>query len=333
MLRGHNKANYIFFELEPNGNIVFLNDFGERTFGLKLKDISGKNIKGILVSEKDDGFLKKAFDVINKDQVSLDNYFEYHHILNEKDSFNISWVFNFSYNKDGSIKYISCIGTNVTEKDIRQKKINHDLKEDILKHERNRIANEIHDTVSQTLFALSLSTEKLNRLYEKDRKEELLESIKNMQKLGSSALSEIRILLYELKPDRIMDETFAELIKSICQAIFTKTNIGYTINGTDKNFTFTYDEKFSLYRICQQAFFNISKHSKATKVVVTLKSESKKIKINITDNGIGFNADEISSNSLGIKIMKNRAKLMGSSLVIISKLNQGTEVDIEYDKL
>ena len=333
MIEDHNKANYIFLELKPNGNIIFLNDFGERIFGLRLKDISGKNIKGVLVKEEDDGFLKKAYDSVNKDQVSLDNFFEYHHLLNKKDSFNISWVFNFNYKKDGSIKYISCIGTNVTEKGIKQEKINHDLKEDILKHERNRIANEIHDTVSQTLFALSLSTEKLNRLYEKDRKEELLESVKNMQKLGSAALSEVRILLYELKPDRIMEETFTELIRSICQAIFTKTNIEYTITGTDKNFAFTYDEKFSLYRICQQAFFNISKHSKATKVVVTVKSESKKIKINITDNGIGFNADEISSNSLGIKIMKNRAKLIGSSLEIISKPNQGTKVDIEYEKL
>jgi PAS domain S-box-containing protein len=333
MVEGHNKSNYIFLELQPNGNIVSLNDFGERIFGLRLKDISGKNIKGILVKEEDDGFLKKAYDAITKDQLSLDNYFEYHHILNEKDSFDISWVFNFSYNKDGSIKYISCIGTNVTEKGIAQKKINHDLKEDVLKHERNRIANEIHDTVSQTLFALSLSTERLNRLYEKDRKEELLESIKNMQKLSSAALSEIRILLYELKPDRIMEETFAELIRSICHAIFNKTNIEYTITGTDKNFTFTYDEKFSLYRICQQAFFNISKHSKASKVIVTLESESKKIKINISDDGIGFNANEISSNSLGIKIMKNRAKLIGASLEIISKPKQGTEVDIEYEKL
>ena len=333
MVRGHNKANYIFLELEPNGNIIFLNDFGERIFGLRLKDISGKNIKGILVSEKDDGFLKKAYDVINKDQVSLDNYFEYHHLLNEKDTFSVLWVFNFSYNKDRSIKYISCIGINVTKRDIKQEKRNHDLKEDILKQERNRIANEIHDTVSQTLFSLNLSSEYLNRLYKKDRKEEFLKSIKNIQKLGSSALSEIRILLYELKPDRIMEETFVELIRSICQAIFTKTNIAYTIIGTDKNFTFTYDEKFSLYRICQQAFFNISKHSKATRVVVTVKSESKKIKINITDNGIGFNANEISSNSFGIKIMKNRAELMGSSLEIISKPNQGTEVDIEYEKL
>jgi signal transduction histidine kinase len=325
-------ANYVLLELDPRQNILFLNSFGERLFCLKLEDIKGKNIKGTIIGNEDDSFEKKISEIINNDKLSLYDYFEHKHNINsrdKKDAIYLSWVFSLVYNDGGRLEKIVCIGTNITKNIRSQKDKLSGLEEAILKKERNRLANEIHDTVSQTLFSLNLLSSNLSRLWEKGKKDKFYNSLKSIEKLGNTVFSELRILLYELKPEKIEDENLKTLIKRISDTNLSKSKIDTSFEAVEE-YSYPYDVKFSVFRICQQAFNNIKKHSRARNVSILLNSDIKKLSLNIKDDGIGFYPDKISSGSFGLNIMRERARLIDAKLDIFSMPEQGTEINFIY---
>jgi signal transduction histidine kinase len=340
-IKDHINANYVLVELDPQQNILFLNGFGERLFGLKVEDIKGKNIKGTIIGKEDDStiigkeddsFTKKIHEIINEDKPPLDNYFEYKHNIkskNKKDTIYISWVFSLGYNEDGSLEKIVCIGSNIAKNIESQRDKMSEFEEDILKKERNRLANEIHDTVSQTLFSLNLLCSNLSRLWEKGKKDKFYNSLKSIEKLGNTVFSELRILLYELKPEKIEDENLKTLIRRISDTNLSKSKIDISFKAVEE-YSYPYDVKFSVFRICQQAFNNIKKHSQARNVSILLHSDVKKLSLNIKDDGVGFYPEKISSGSFGLNIMRERARMIDAKLDIFSMPEQGTEINFIY---
>jgi len=222
-------ANYILLELDSRANILFLNGYGERIFGLKLCDIQGKNIIGTIVERKDDVFVKKIKEIINQAEIPFDGYFEYEHNKNNGDKVNVSWVFSLNYADDTILEKIVCIGTNITKNTLILKDNLSSFRHDILIEERNRLANEIHDTASQTLFSLNILCSNLKRLWEKGKKDKFYSSIENIEKLGNVVFSELRVLLYELKPQQIENESLKTLIKRIVDTYLSKTQISCSI--------------------------------------------------------------------------------------------------------
>lgn len=190
--------------------------------------------------------------------------------------------------------------------------------------ERNRLARDLHDAVTQTLFSASLIAEVLPRLWKKNP-QEAERRLEELRQLTRGALAEMRTLLMELRPTALMESEIEELFHQLSDAFVGRTRIPVTAE-IQQECNLQPDVKIALYRIAQESLNNVAKHARATQVYLELSCESECTILKIRDNGRGFDPKTIPPDHLGVSIMKERADSIGATLLIRSEINQGTEI-------
>ncbi|MBN2072898.1 MAG: response regulator [Actinobacteria bacterium] len=194
--------------------------------------------------------------------------------------------------------------------------------------ERNRIAGEFHDTVSQTLFSSNLMLESIKKTAV-DNPMKIFPVIERVLKLNNAAFLEMRSLLYELKPLKFARESISDLIKRLADIIFLKNGISVDFRSTGKH-EYQYKVKHEFYRIAQEAVNNITKHSQASSVKIDIRSFKNNLSLEIVDNGRGFYLQKEYPENFGINIMEERAKSIGAAIDIESWPGKGTRVQVVY---
>ena len=190
--------------------------------------------------------------------------------------------------------------------------------------ERQRLARDLHDAVSQTLFSSSLIADVLPRLWERNP-EEGRRRLEEVRQLTRGALAEMRTLLLELRPAALIEADLPQLLRQLGESISGRARVPVTVRIVG-SCSLPTGVKIGLYRITQEALNNVAKHAAAKEAKVNLLCEPGKVVLSISDNGRGFNNTAISPNSLGLGIMRERARDFGALLSIGSKIGQGTEV-------
>ncbi|UCD08183.1 MAG: HAMP domain-containing protein [Dehalococcoidales bacterium] len=199
----------------------------------------------------------------------------------------------------------------------------------VAEEERNRLARDLHDAVSQTLFSASLIAEVLPTLWENDpvKGKERLEEVRQLTR---GALAEMRTLLLELRPSALIEAELPHLLEQLAESITGRTRIPITVT-IEGDYILPDDTKIGFYRIAQEALNNVAKHSEATDVIVSLICDKDKISLKIKDNGTGFDVDAISPESLGVGIMQERAADINAEIWINSQEGEGTEIAVIWD--
>ncbi len=192
--------------------------------------------------------------------------------------------------------------------------------------ERERLARDLHDAVSQTLFSASVIAESLLRQWERSP-EKARQRLIELHQLTRGALAEMRTLLLELRPTALLDVRLGDLLRQLSEAIQSRRRITITLDIAD-NPDLPPDVKLTLYRIAQEAINNIAKHSRATRAEIHLRQQGDQIEMLISDNGHGFNPDAVSPTSMGMNIMHERAATIGASLSIITESGTGTQIHV-----
>jgi len=192
--------------------------------------------------------------------------------------------------------------------------------------ERNRIANELHDSVTQALYSASLIAEALPKVWQK-QPEEAFGSLDELRALTQGAQAEMRTLLLELRPAELADRKLSELLRQLTDAMSARTElpISLTVAGDCQHPT---DVKIACYRITQEALNNISKHARASRAWVNLRFAQDRVALRIGDNGRGFDMTNQQAHQLGLEIMRERAEAIDADLTIQSQPGQGTEVTL-----
>ena len=190
--------------------------------------------------------------------------------------------------------------------------------------ERQRLARDLHDAVSQTLFSASVVAEALPRLWERNPGE-VRTGLDELRQLTRGALAEMRTLLMELRPAALVETELEELLRQLTIAFTGKTRaeVFLTVEGSG---TLPSPVQVALYRIVQEALNNIAKHARATYVWVSLIQSADRIELRVSDNGRGFDVAHVSPDRLGLSIMKERARNIGANLEITSQVGHGTHV-------
>jgi signal transduction histidine kinase len=188
--------------------------------------------------------------------------------------------------------------------------------------ERNRIANELHDTISQTLWSVSLITERLPALWESDI-EKGRESLAFVHQLAQNALEEMRALLLELRPSAITDRKLGDLIRQVAGIIATRSGLNISVQIEEQE-SVPPDVHFAIYRIVQEALNNVVLHASASQVEIYYRSQSGQVELTIQDNGFGFDPEAIEPDRLGLSIIKDRVKDIGGTIETISPDGEGT---------
>jgi len=196
--------------------------------------------------------------------------------------------------------------------------------------ERTRLAHELHDAVTQTLFSASLIAEVLPELWQIDTVE-AENSSQELRQLTRGALAEMRTLLLELRPDTLSQARLADLLQQLTEASIGRSRlpIQLTIEGER---VLPPEVQLVFYRVAQESIHNIIKHARATRANIDLHLSPAGVHLSIRDNGIGFDPDKVRPTSLGLCIMCERASSIGADCQVTSQLGEGTSVNlIWYD--
>jgi signal transduction histidine kinase len=193
--------------------------------------------------------------------------------------------------------------------------------------ERTRLARDLHDAVTQTLFSASLIAEVLPDIWAMSQAEGW-RRLEELRQLTRGALAEMRTLLMELRPSALTEIPLPDLLRQLCESLIGRARlpIELHIEGTRK---LPPDLQICLYRITQEALNNIVKHAKATQALVTLQL-NEKVTLSIVDNGSGFDPARVPPDHLGIRIMCERAEAMGAEFSIYSEPGRGTQICISW---
>ena len=195
--------------------------------------------------------------------------------------------------------------------------------------ERNRLARDLHDSVTQTLFSIVLNAESAALLMDGDPAK-AREHVQRLQELARDALAEMRSIIFELRPAELeADGLVATLRKHIdVLARVRRTPIAFDVRGERR---LAPDAEQGMYRIAQEALNNAFKHAGASNVRVLLDIDGKRARLCVQDDGAGFDPDapDLHSKRLGLTSMRERAEALGGTLSVASSKGAGTTVTVE----
>jgi signal transduction histidine kinase len=208
--------------------------------------------------------------------------------------------------------------------------------------ERNRLARELHDAVTQTLFSASLIAEALPALWERDQ-EKGRERLAMLRQMSRGALAEMRTLLLELRPAAVAETSLEDLLGQLGEAVAGREGVPVSVE-VDGSCELPADLHVALYRIAQEALSNVVKHAKASQVAVSLRcvpcepspdsgegeGVGVKVELVISDDGRGFDPDDAPPEHMGLGIMRERAEAVGAQLGIVSQPGRGTQVTVVW---
>ena len=201
-----------------------------------------------------------------------------------------------------------------------------ETKEQVIEQERRRIARELHDSVSQQLFAAMMMISALNERADKfDEKEQ--KQLKMIEHVLSQAQSEMRALLLHLRPISLESKSLKSGIEGLLIELQTKVQM--KIHWDIEDVKLPEGVEDHLFRIAQELLSNTLRHSHATTLEVYLRQLDSTVLFKIEDNGVGFNSEEILPGSYGINNMKERVQGLGGQVRIVSFPNQGTTIEIK----
>jgi len=194
--------------------------------------------------------------------------------------------------------------------------------------ERNRLARELHDSVAQTLYGLTLQAEAAARELKTGQTDRAAEQLREIRDSAQQSLQETRLLIFELRPPILEQEGLVSAIRARLESVESRSGLKAQIQLQEVG-QLPAKVEAGLYGVSNEALNNVLKHARATEVKVSLKKESNKIILEIQDNGVGFDlASAETHRGMGLNGMKERAEQFGGNLQIKSGTS-GTTIRVE----
>lgn len=214
---------------------------------------------------------------------------------------------------------------------IRNAQLYTQAKEAAALEERQRLARDMHDVISQTLFSATIKAEALPYLLESESPEILKENLQELHRLTRGALAEMRTMLMELRPNTIVNTDFGNLLTQMVEGLAGRTTakIELSANGVG---LMPPEVQTAFFRIAQESINNILKHSKANHISIQYVNRKEDVTLSIKDNGCGFDPSKVSSERMGLRIMGERADSVGAKLTIASQPGKGTTIQNLWKK-
>lgn len=191
--------------------------------------------------------------------------------------------------------------------------------------ERNHLSRELHDAVSQTLFAAGLIADTLPTLQKSDD-QQFEAAVADMRRLNKDALGEMRELVNQLRTHEVKQSLFSELLENAAKR--AENSFAVSINCTVENdFALPPAIQSAFYRVTQECLANAAKHAGADEIDVYFDGMENQAMLRVRDKGRGFDSTTIKPGHLGLGIMRERMEEIGGSLIIEAKPGHGTTIE------
>jgi PAS domain S-box-containing protein len=327
-----NSTKQLFIiEVMPNENFRILrtNPKHQQHSGLSPDQIWGKTIDEVIMPEVAQAIKQhyldciKARHAIEYEELGPSPYWDIENIRTFRTT--VAPVF------DDKGKIVRLVGASddISDQKTAQKILLEQERAEAVSNERGRLARELHDAVTQTLFSTTLTAEVLPKIFEKNP-EAGLKKLGELRELTRGALAEMRTLLMELRPEALADAELHDLLQHLTNAFIARARVPIQLKLVGIC-SLPVEVKVAFYRIAQEALNNITKHADPDQVILSLSCLPERFDLIIEDNGQGFDIkQELGSDHFGLKIMYERAKEVGAHLEIESHENQGTRIYLHW---
>jgi signal transduction histidine kinase len=197
--------------------------------------------------------------------------------------------------------------------------------------ERSRLARDLHDSVSQAIYGIVLGTRTLQQLIGARQPEDaqLNQVVDYILSLADAALTEMRALIFELRPESLQQEGVRAAIRKQCDVMQVRYGLQIEHQLGDAEPAIPIDIKEAIYRITIEATHNVVKHANARRISVRLSQCERLLTLQIIDDGVGFDMEGVQPGRLGLKTMQERAAQFGGTTTMKSTHGKGTEVLVE----
>jgi signal transduction histidine kinase len=197
--------------------------------------------------------------------------------------------------------------------------------------ERERLARELHDSVTQSLYSLTLLAEAGQRLIGAGDQKRVEEYLGRLGDISQQALKEMRLLVHQLRPLVLKREGLVGAVQERLDAVEKRAGVDARLL-VEGAVTLPASVEDELYRIAQEALNNALKHAAPTAVRVTIRAEDKRLCLVVEDNGRGFDPQSAGSEGgLGLISIRERTQKLGGTLEIISAPGKGTTVKVDLE--
>lgn len=205
--------------------------------------------------------------------------------------------------------------------------VGEDTKEEIIEKERSRIARELHDSVSQQLFAAMMMLSAINETIDGQLSEPIKKQLIKVEEVIGNAQTEMRALLLHLRPVALEDRSLKQGITNLLEELYSKVSLELKWELMETTLDSGIEDH--LFRIVQEAVSNTLRHAKANKLEVYLNQTQDSVTLKIVDDGVGFESNQPDKvGSYGLRNMRERVVGLGGTFKIVSIKQQGTIVDI-----
>jgi PAS domain S-box-containing protein len=197
--------------------------------------------------------------------------------------------------------------------------------------QRQYLARELHDSVTQGLFSMNLITRSIEVMMEREGSQsaEITKKISYLRQLTQGALAEMRALIFELRPGALEEEGLVEAIRKHAAAVQSRDVLQIEVisdKGEIPKLKPAVEE--ALYRISQEALHNIVKHAKASKVTIRVQVEGDWLILEVVDDGVGFDVEKVPAGHMGLGTMGQRTQALNGEYRVVSVPGMGTTVRV-----
>jgi PAS domain S-box-containing protein len=227
---------------------------------------------------------------------------------------------------DGVFGGIHGATRDITERERFERDLRRQAAELSASQERAHLARELHDSVTQALFSMTLVTRSVELLIDRDPAiaKEKLTSLRDLQR---EALAEMRALIFELRPGNLENDGLLPALRTHTAALQGRIGLPVVVTS-ELSERLPLEVEEVLYRIAQEALHNVVKHAAARQVEVAIDRRGSDVVLRIRDDGKGFDAAAVPDGHLGLTGMRARADKIGSSYTVSSRPGEGTTIEV-----
>ncbi len=193
--------------------------------------------------------------------------------------------------------------------------------------ERRRLARDLHDSVTQSLYSLTLFTAAAQELIQAGEVERSKQHLAEIAEAARQALKEMRLLIYELQPPTLEREGLAGALRRRLEAVEGRASIKTRLLVEGK-IDLPTPLAVELYYIAQEALNNVLKHAAASKVTVRISADRERVELEVLDDGVGFNLEQHDNSGLGLINIRERVKKLNGTIEISAAPGAGTQVKV-----